>query len=132
MERIQALGHGGDAEPPRFRAGKHTLQGSGKEERQRQKEEERAGECRGEEPPPFLQLASTQMTRGEDRREGRDPGPPPLPPSQTAQKADSAFGPGRGKAGLGAAAAYSSEIASENDQTLHWKSDDHLGPGSRR
>lgn len=54
-----------------------------------------------------------------------------LPIPAPAQGAGSSVSSGKRKAGWGAAAAFSPEIASENDQTLHWESDDNLGPGSR-
>lgn len=54
-----------------------------------------------------------------------------LPIPAPAQGAGSSLSSGKRKAGWGAAAAFSPEIASENDQTLHWESDDNLGPGSR-
>lgn len=54
-----------------------------------------------------------------------------LPIPAPTQGAGSSLSSGKRKAGWGAAAAFSPEIASENDQTLHWESDDNLGPGSR-
>lgn len=90
------------------------------------------GEKRSGGTPPVLKLASIHMTDGE--RTGGRPASQALPPLHhpppRALTVPSA--PGKGKAGEGAAAAYSPEIASENDQTLQWESDDNLGPGSRR